>query len=404
MLVGIAVVLGLGMVAVAAANYRDARAVEHTMAERQGIELVKRSTLFTADSFDSFLNEAEARVVAGELTHFSLWTDCRLFLAFGSSAFPRLCPTPFELQRESERSRMTFDASVFRTLAPLDFYDVAGPPRPSITAVVIEFNALGASAYAARALMALCLASAAGVFLTASSFYVWRLGMRARRLSQQLETRRHVATLGTLSAVLAHELRNPLAALKGNLQLLAEQPSGPKAKAQSERAVRSVMRLERVVRELLEFARSGAASMKPTSPAAVLHAAVQATGASVIEIVCVDAPAVVSLDGNRLQQALINLLQNALDAAPGQRVLATLTQDCSDLVYDIRDHGPGIAEADRTRIFEPFFTTRARGTGLGLAIAKRIVELHGGRIDVDDAAGGGARVSVRIPLAQTSAR
>jgi two-component system sensor histidine kinase FlrB len=92
------------------------------------------------------------------------------------------------------------------------------------------------------------------------------------------------------------------------------------------------------------------------------------------------------------------LLENAAVATPEkQRIAVTITRDGEELVYSVRDGGPGVKMADRVKIFEPFYTTRLQGTGLGLAIAKRIVELHGGRIDVEDACPGGAIFSVRLP-------
>jgi two-component system sensor histidine kinase HydH len=97
---------------------------------------------------------------------------------------------------------------------------------------------------------------------------------------------------------------------------------------------------------------------------------------------------------------LINLLDNALAVTPDDRkVRASVLEDGRDLVFSVRDHGPGVPESERVRIFEPFHTTKVRGTGLGLAVARRIVELHGGSIEVDDAPGGGALFRVRLPRA-----
>jgi two-component system sensor histidine kinase HydH len=99
-----------------------------------------------------------------------------------------------------------------------------------------------------------------------------------------------------------------------------------------------------------------------------------------------------------MQQVLVNLLENALAVTPpGRAVVASVAAEGAALVFAVRDHGPGVSEAERAQIFEPFHTTKTQGTGLGLAVAKRITELHGGRIEIEDAAGGGARFRVVIP-------
>jgi two-component system sensor histidine kinase HydH len=99
-----------------------------------------------------------------------------------------------------------------------------------------------------------------------------------------------------------------------------------------------------------------------------------------------------------MQQALCNLLRNALQASnDGDPAGAQVAVEDGHLVFRVWDRGEGVPEGDRERIFEPFYTTRTRGTGLGLAVARRIVTLHGGRIDVTDREGKGAIFEVRVP-------
>jgi two-component system sensor histidine kinase HydH len=110
------------------------------------------------------------------------------------------------------------------------------------------------------------------------------------------------------------------------------------------------------------------------------------------------APPTWHLDAARVEQVLINLIENALSVTPGtERIEATVSVDGDALVYTVRDHGPGVPVGERGRIFEPFHTTKLRGTGLGLPVAKRIIDLHHGRIDVVDADGGGALFRVYLP-------
>ena len=107
----------------------------------------------------------------------------------------------------------------------------------------------------------------------------------------------------------------------------------------------------------------------------------------------------VQADGDLVCQVLVELLGNAAAATPaGGRVVVSTRAANGTVELAVADSGPGIAPQDRAKVFEPFFTTRAEGTGLGLAVARQIVEAHGGRIDVGDGAGGGARFTVRLPV------
>jgi signal transduction histidine kinase len=167
--------------------------------------------------------------------------------------------------------------------------------------------------------------------------------------------------------------------------------------------VKEAVRLEQLTNDLLEFARSGAIRVGPANPGELLQRAARATDPARVEVDTAGAPDTVELDGARIEQVLINLIDNALQVTPpGRKVQVAANAHGDGLILTVRDHGPGVAPADRARIFEPFHTTKTRGTGLGLAVASRIVELHGGRIDVMDAAqsgadGGGALFRVFLP-------
>jgi len=161
------------------------------------------------------------------------------------------------------------------------------------------------------------------------------------------------------------------------------------------------VRLEQLTNDLLEFARSGAIRVAPANPGELLQRAARATDPARVEITVAGAPDSVELDAARIEQVLINLIDNGLQVSPpGRKVYVAATAQRGGLLLSVRDHGPGVPPAERARIFEPFHTTKTRGTGLGLAVASRIVELHGGRIDVVEAedAGGGALFRVFIPL------
>ncbi|HWN68105.1 MAG TPA: HAMP domain-containing sensor histidine kinase [Haliangium sp.] len=279
--------------------------------------------------------------------------------------------------------------------------------KPELHPLVIEFEPTATHALRAAARRTLGLGALAAGALLAVALGLVRWFLRRERLERQLEQERRLAGLGRMSAVLAHEIRNPLASLKGNAQLLVRAlPEGERTRAKAELLVDEAVRLETLTNDLLDFARGGELQIADTDPAALAREAVAAvepavepaTGAR-IELVTEHAPATWPLDGPRMRQVLTNLLENALQAGDGSEVgpvTATVARDGGALVFEVRDRGPGIQDQDLPRVFEPFFTRRVRGTGLGLAICKRLVELHGGAITAANADDGGAVFTVRI--------
>jgi len=202
-----------------------------------------------------------------------------------------------------------------------------------------------------------------------------------------------------MSSVIAHELRNPLASLKGHAQLLAERlAADSKERRKAERIVLEAERLETLSGDLLDFSRSGPIDRRDVDPATLLRAAADSVDAARITLSAEGAPARFPLDAERVRQALTNLLQNAVQASPaGAPAEASVAAEGDILVFTVSDRGAGIPPADLERIFEPFFTTRPRGTGLGLAVAQRIVHLHGGSLTAANRPDGGASFRVAIP-------
>jgi two-component system sensor histidine kinase HydH len=269
-----------------------------------------------------------------------------------------------------------------------------GPDRAS-PHVVIEFvdDAGATLRSSARTSLWAGAVAAVGCFVAAGVLLAW-LRRQARQATAAAHAQR-LASLGQMSATMAHELRNPLASLKGNAQLLVKMlPDSDRAHGKAERVVAEATRLEALTTELLEFARTGAITRTPAS-IAELCAEVASALPGKVEV---DAEPRVSwrVDRARLQRALTNLVRNGLEASDGQPV--TLRARAGrELVLEVCDRGPGVPPAERERIFEPFVTRRTSGTGLGLAVVRQVVELHGGQVIVDDAPGGGARFTVRIP-------
>lgn len=183
-----------------------------------------------------------------------------------------------------------------------------------------------------------------------------------------------------MSAVLAHELRNPLASMKGNAELLAEGLAGDQRRgAQAKRVYEAAARLERLTENLLDFVHAGKVNRAESAPKSLCRRAAHASGVEDVIIDDIGAPEVWNLDEDRMMQALLNLLRNAGQAsAEAGPVELRVAYEGGLLVFEIRDHGEGVADEDRERIFEPFVTTRTRGTSLGLAVVRRVAELHGG--------------------------
>ena len=280
----------------------------------------------------------------------------------------------------------------------------AGPPlerRP----VVIEFEPIASMDAVRRALVALVLSSGVAASLAAAAAVLWWRARRAEEVERRLAAQEHLASLGEMSAVLAHEIRNPLAALKGHAQLLAERMAGSAEAGRVQRVVDEAIRLEKLIGGLLEFARSGLIDAAPADPVAVLRDAAGATDAGRVDVQSDGAPPSVVMDVHRMRQVLVNLLDNALTVTPPEaRVIATVEgRPGGGVSYAIRDRGPGVAAADRARMFRPFFTTKTRGTGLGLAVARRIVSLHGGTLGFSDAPDGGTVFRVELPGAPAGA-
>ncbi|HET7501206.1 MAG TPA: HAMP domain-containing sensor histidine kinase [Kofleriaceae bacterium] len=265
---------------------------------------------------------------------------------------------------------------------------------------VIEVEPVQANQLRDAATLTLGVGGLAAAALLGVAFVLIRREARRQADAQARERERRLASLGEMSAVLAHEIKNPLASLKGNAQLLARMlPGGDKPRAKADRVVDEAMRLEQLTNDLLQFVRTGTITRTAIDPGELVReAAATVAGEPDPSSIAIDtrqAPPRWSLDGGRIRQVVINLLSNAVAAGPP--VTLTVRAERGLLVIEVADHGPGVAEEDRDRIFEPFFTGKTQGTGLGLAIVRRVVELHHGTIAVYPTPGGGALFRAEIP-------
>lgn len=234
-----------------------------------------------------------------------------------------------------------------------------------------------------------------------------RAGIELERARAQAlrEAAARTRDLETVSAKLAHEIRNPLVAIKGLVQLLARGPGGERDSKRLEVVLSEVDRLEAIVGGYLTFARPfeslklSRAALFPLMNAVAQVVEGQAAAQGVRLSVSGDEISVTG-DENRLKQALLNLLTNALEATPhggGITISAQRRQDRAEIV--IEDSGCGMAAELVGRVGTPFLTTREHGTGLGVAIARGIAEQHGGELRLESEEQRGTRATLSVPLA-----
>jgi two-component system sensor histidine kinase HydH len=269
---------------------------------------------------------------------------------------------------------------------------------PRLGYVVLEFEPVVGNRLRDDAERGFVLSSAvAGAFLLVTAA-LWALLRQRERAEARAEQDRRLALLGEMSAVLAHEIRNPLASLKGHAQLLAEQlDAGSAQRRKADRVVSEAQRIESLSSSLLDFVRSGSIKRERVNPAELVRKSAEAIAARV-ELDATHAPPSFSLDPLRMQQVFTNLLDNAAQvSAPEHPIRVQIGTDRDRLLVTVRDSGPGIGAGQEQRIFEAFYTTRTRGVGLGLAVALRIVELHGGTITATNHPDGGAVFEISIP-------
>jgi signal transduction histidine kinase len=243
---------------------------------------------------------------------------------------------------------------------------------------------------------------------------VVRLREELASTNAQLQRSKRLSALGEMAAGIAHEIRNPLGAIQlyANLadQDLADEPAGTDSARQHLQKIANAVRgLNGIVNDVLSFARELEPSAHPIDVKDALDKAIETHRPAIdeagitIERRDVDRDAgqrSLRADAHLLQQALVNLVRNAVDAmaqhgGDALRLFVDAQGDQQGLTLTVADTGPGIADEDVDRIFNPFFTTRNTGTGLGLAIVHRIVDAHGGTVSVHN--DGGAVFQLALP-------
>ncbi len=224
-----------------------------------------------------------------------------------------------------------------------------------------------------------------------------------RDAQQQLREKDRLASLGELSAKLAHELRNPLGIIKGSAQVIADEGKPPDVKREMTGFILDeVERMNASITNFLVFARAKTSHRTPTDVTAVverLRLEWEARGRGGVEVRFQAEPDLprALVDPHQLHQVLLNLLLNAAEAMGGAgSVRIRAARAGARLRLEVADDGPGFSAEAKTRAFEAFFTTKDYGTGLGLTNVKQMVEANGGEVNIATAAAGGAIVSLLL--------
>jgi two-component system sensor histidine kinase HydH len=244
--------------------------------------------------------------------------------------------------------------------------------------------------------------SAAGLIV-----FIWFAAMAARSLVRARESllrAETLASMGRMAAGIAHEIRNPLFIIRGAAEKLKSACPGSSADI-DELIVEEVDRLDAILTEYLLFARNEPVPKQKVDLAAVLLRSIRLVERTreaegiVIETDLEIGEAPLHGEEKRLQQVFLNILLNAIQAMDGRgRIDVSLGRSAASYLLRFSDTGRGIPEKDRERIFEPFYTTRPAGGGLGLAVARRVIADHGGTIAAGSRPGGGAVMTITLPL------
>lgn len=232
---------------------------------------------------------------------------------------------------------------------------------------------------------------------------------KARRREQeaqlQLERSQKLSLAGQLAAGVAHEIKNPLASIKGAADILTDEATGASDRSEFGAILqKEIRRIDGTVEEFLEFARPREPRLQAMNLSEAIRLPIrqlepEARDHGVRLEVQIEPDVQIEGDGEKIHQLALNLLLNAIQATPPAGVIrVSVAKDGGDRVkFEVQDTGPGIPPEQLDSVFEPFFTTRATGTGLGLPIARSIVERHGGSISLESSSGSGTRVTVNLP-------
>jgi signal transduction histidine kinase len=319
-------------------------------------------------------------------------TDLRILSRSENGGDPDLAP----LWNGEELFRTRLSAAAFRAWVPFHLAD-------GLHIAQIDLNPAAADFLLEHGRHNVIVASIGGLVLVVLSIYsMWAIRRTARYQVRQLELE-HLAHIGKMSAVLAHEIRNPLGTIKGFVQLAGERADDSTRKLLT-RAVSETQRLEDLVKDLLAYGRPSTPQWRDVGwneIAAILDGhARQLIGSRPVRFAVSPAEFSWRSDPALLEQAMLNLIRNAVEAIPVNdpgEVSVEAAADESGVTIRVRDTGPGLPQSVRERLFEPFLTTKASGTGLGLAITRKLATSLGGALEFGPSGGRGFDAVLRFP-------
>jgi len=233
--------------------------------------------------------------------------------------------------------------------------------------------------------------------------YIIRDLTEIREMEERIKRQERLAALGEMSAGMAHEIKNPLAAVKAGIEYLMRGVREEEKIESFNLIMKEINRVDRIVKGMLAYARRPPLRMKEFDICECVEKVLAIYGINSreknirVEVHCVGS-IIMYGDEDQITEVISNLFLNAVDATPeGGKILIGIEERDDKVVIKVSDNGPGIPEEVKEKIFNPFFTTRSQGTGLGLSITHRIVTDHGGMISVENNREGGATFTVILP-------
>lgn len=240
------------------------------------------------------------------------------------------------------------------------------------------------------------------VFTGAFASVAYFLAERERKKLKQAEQDRYLAGIGQVATVIAHDLKNPLISILGFTRRIRE---GKEDVALAAKIIEdSAQNMQRIVTSVLDFAKPLQLDLNDVDIRNVVNRAgescrIKAVARGVtLSMHLPTTPVTAAIDSSHIERALINLIDNAIDASkPGTVVIVTAALDRGGIVFIIKDDGSGMDRETLTNLFMPFFTTKNEGTGLGMPISRKVIEAHAGTLSITSKQGVGTEAKIRLP-------
>jgi two-component system sporulation sensor kinase A len=223
-----------------------------------------------------------------------------------------------------------------------------------------------------------------------------------KKTEEKLQNAEKLSVVGQLAAGIAHEIRNPLTAIKGFTQLLYEEHKGDFAEV----ILSELERIEGIVNDLLVLAKPQITEMEETCLTNVVKSVITLLNSQavmeniVIELTQSPGEFYVKCEKDKIKQVLINIIKNSIEAMPaGGKINVDIRQEDHSVIISVEDEGIGIPEERLAKLGEPFYSTKEKGTGLGIMICKKIIKNHGGNLYIHSRENEGTTVRITLPLA-----